>query len=79
MKHVFQLVNCNDGRRSEPFIETLDGLAMLLAKAQSKDEYREDDLILIVATIYEDSGEEQTHIPTSPLLTIKTFMESRNG
>lgn len=79
MKHVFQLVNCNDGRRSEAFIETLDGLAILLKKAQGADQYREDDLILIVATIYEDSGQEQTQIPTAPLLTIKRFMESRNG
>jgi len=85
-KFIFQIIGAHDGKRSEPILNTWDGLTELLidmehAMAQHnhdqlvenpehEDTNYQDDYILLVAVI---NGEE-TIIPGTPLITVKHFL-----
>jgi len=72
-KFMFQFISCKDGRRSEPFLTSWDGLQNTVKqiKKQEDCDINDDDLILLVAVI---DGKD-THIPATPLIKVSTFMK----
>lgn len=73
--YIFQLIDHENGRRSEPLTGTYDTLAEILKEA--KDRYQkpeDDDYILLVAVIGND--DEDTLIPGTPLIRVGTFLDT---
>ena len=77
-KFLFQLVSHPDGKRSEPFIQSWDGLTKALTtwRDDEPDSFKEknvyDDFILLVAVL----DDKETTIPATPLITIKTYLQT---
>lgn len=77
-KFLFQLVSHLDGKRSEPFIQSWDGLTKALVnwRDEEPDQFKEknvyDDFILLVAVL----DDKETTIPATPLITIKTYLQT---
>jgi len=77
-KFLFQLISHLDGKRSEPFTMSWDGLteALTLWKETDPEKYNEDevfkDFILLVAVL----DDQDTVIPATPLITIKSYLET---
>lgn len=69
-KFMFQFVDKESGRRSEPFVSNWDQLAEVLGKREKGESPKNDDYILLVAVL---DGED-TRIPATPLITVETFM-----
>ena len=74
MKHIIQFVDHRTGIRSEPFHVDFDELKAKLQEQEIAEQIEYDDYILLVATCYEDAGEEQMMIPRAPLIKIATFL-----
>ena len=69
---IFQFVDHETGLRSQPFLSDWTQLQEVLAqRTEETPKPTDDDYILLVAVM--DS--KQTHIPTSPLLTVGTYLE----
>lgn len=77
-KFLFQLVSHLDGKRSEPFIQSWDGLTKALTtwRDDEPESFKEknvyDDFILLVAVL----DDKETTIPATPLITIKTYLQT---
>lgn len=73
---VFQFICKDTGNRSEPFLSNWTELAEVLNMREEKEAQKptDEDYILLVAVM----DKQQTHIPTSPLLTVKTYLENVN-
>lgn len=73
---VFQFIDHETGYRSEPFLSNWTQLAEVLnAREQQENQKPTDkDYILLVAVM----DKKQTHIPTSPLLTVETYLKNVN-
>lgn len=70
-KFLFQFVSHENGKRSEPFVGSWNAVNEIL-KARKEDEAPTDeDFILLVAVL---DGND-TRIPATPLITVKTFQE----
>ena len=69
-RFMIQIINHENGYRSEPFLTDWDGLRTAL-KASEENGPTEDDYILLVAVM----RDEETIIPQAPLITIKSFLE----
>jgi len=69
-KFVIQIINHQNGNRSEPFEAGWDELAESLKKAEEIDN---DNYLLLVAVV--DPENEKMRIPKSPLITIATFLD----
>lgn len=77
-RFMFQFVEAQTGKRTEPFVTDWDELAGVLRK--SKEEQKDDeevfpgdkDYILLVAVL----DGQHTKIPANPLITVKTFLEA---
>lgn len=70
---MIQIISHENGNRSEPFIADFKELGEILNKEMEKGEsnIHEKDFILLVAIFH---GEE-TKIPTSPIITVETFLK----
>lgn len=73
MKFLYQLIDHETGSRSKPFMGDWDEMAQ--AFKEHKEKIDSEDYILLVATINEDSPEEQMQIPTAPIITVQTFLD----
>lgn len=77
-KFLFQLVSHLDGKRSEPFVQSWDGLTKALTtwRDEEPESFKEknvyDDFILLVAVL----DDKETTIPATPLITIKTYLQT---
>ncbi len=65
-KFIFQLIGCEDGKRSEPIVTSWDQLR----EALSSDNFDQDDFILLVAAL---DGKD-TIAPATPIITIKRLL-----
>lgn len=72
MKYVIQLINHEDGTRTEPFVVEIKDLVQNLLKSTLPRE----NLILCVGYVPEENNEMQ--ISGNPLMTIDTFLKA-NG
>lgn len=70
---MIQIISHENGNRSEPFIANFKELGEILNKEMETGEshIHEKDFLLLVAIF---QGEE-TKIPTSPIITIETFLK----
>lgn len=69
---VFQFVCADTGHRSEPFSTNWDQLKGILdARTEKLPKPTDEDYILLIAVM----DKQQTHIPTTPLIKVKTFLE----
>lgn len=70
---VFQFICHETGHRSEPFLSTWTKLGEILELRTPEQEKPSDkDYILLVAVM----DGKQTHIPTSPLITVETYLNN---
>ena len=72
---LFQFIDHKTGHRSEPFTATWNSMAEILKVRQEGQKPDNDDYILLVAVL----DEKQTHIPGTPLITVKTYLEIMGG
>lgn len=72
MKYVVQLINHEDGTRTEPFVTEVKKLVETLMESTLPRE----NIILCVGYIPDDDNEMQ--ISGNPLMTIKSFLEANN-
>lgn len=73
-KFVFQFIDHENGKRSEPFIGNYDLLREILQEAAERGERPDqEDYVLLVAVIGE--SDEDTLIPGTPLVKCKTLLE----
>jgi len=70
-RFMIQIINHENGYRSEPFLSDWDGLRKSLKEAEENDGPKGKDYILLVAVL----RDEETIIPQAPLITVDTFME----
>ena len=70
----FQLIDHETGHRSEPFTGSWEVMREVLDAREPGAKPHDDDYILLVAVL----DEENTHIPTTPLITVKTYSEVIN-
>lgn len=73
-KFVFQFIDHENGKRSEPFVGSWDTVQEVLAARKEGERPNEKDYVLLVAVL---DGKDTT-IPGTPLITVKTF-ESYKG
>lgn len=73
---IFQFICKDTGKRSEPFLSNWTELGEILKMREEQENAKptDDDYILLVAVM----DKEQTHIPTSPLLTVSTYLDNVN-
>ena len=69
-RFMIQIINHENGYRSEPFLTDWKGLKTSLEAAGENDGPQGKDYILLVAVM----RDEETIIPQAPLITIDTFM-----
>lgn len=74
-KFMFQFVNHEDGKRSEPFVGSWSTIQEILDLRKDEERPHEQDYILLVAVL---DGEDTT-IPATPLITVKTFQSFQHG
>lgn len=73
---LFQFISKETGYRSEPFLSTWTQLQEILAeRTEELPLPLDDDYILLVAVM----DGKQTHIPTSPLITVGKYLETVKG
>lgn len=69
---VFQFIDHETGYRSEPFISNWTELGNILdSRTIEEPKPVDDDYILLVAVM----DGKQSHIPSAPLVTVKTYLE----
>lgn len=73
-KFMFQFVSHDSGKRSEPFVGNWDTIHETLKHVQPGERPNEEDYILLVAVL----DGENTQIPATPLITVKTFKQFKN-
>jgi len=73
-KFMFQFVDHETGRRSEPFVGNWDTVSTTLSHVKEGDRPTPEDFILLVAVL---DGLD-TQIPATPLITVKTFMQFKS-
>lgn len=73
-RFVFQFVDKETGHRSEPFLSDWTELAQILKMREEQENQKptDEDYILLVAVM----DKKQTHIPTSPLVTVGTYLQT---
>ena len=74
-KFMFQFVDHETGNRSEPFIGSWQAVNEVLKARKEGERPVDQDFILLVAVL---DGEE-TRIPATPLITVKTYQEYNNA
>ncbi len=73
-KLIFQFIDHETGKRSQPFIGNYDVLKEIVQEAYDKDEKpTPQDYILLVAVLGEDP--DDTLIPGTPLITVGTLLD----
>lgn len=73
-KLVFQFIDHETGKRSQPFIGNYNVLKEIVQEAYDNEEKPEpQDYILLVAVIGDDP--EDTLIPGTPLISVGTFLD----
>ena len=73
---VYQFICAETGNRSECFLSNWTELAEILRLREQREDAKptDKDYILLVAVM----DGEQTHIPTSPLITVETYLNNVN-
>lgn len=72
--YVFQFIDHQTGQRSEPFLGRYDTLREIIETAKERNQKPADeDYILLVAVI--GDNDEDTIIPGTPLISVKSFMD----
>lgn len=74
-KFMFQFVNHEDGKRSEPFVGSWTTIQEILDLRKEDERPTDQDYILLVAVL---DGQETT-IPATPLITVKTFKDFKHA
>lgn len=71
---IFQFICADTGGRSEPFISNWTELGKILELRDQNEHAKpaDKDYILLVAVM----DKEQTHIPSSPLITVESYLEN---
>ena len=73
-KFMFQFVDHETGKRSEPFVGNWDTVYATLEHVKEGERPLPEDFILLVAIL----DGENTQIPATPLITVKTFTQFKN-
>lgn len=68
---LFQLICHESGHRSEPFVSDWSQMMKILRARQEEAKPHDLDYILLVAVM----DKEQTYVPSTPLITVKRFLE----
>jgi hypothetical protein len=77
IKSIIQIVNSENGTRSQPFLSDPSQLQNTVERLYEQDyEIDLDWYVLILGTYDEDSEEEKIDWATDPLFTIRSLMES---
>ena len=72
--YVFQFIDHETGKRSEPFVGKYDTLKQIINVAQEREQKpTDDDYILLVCVL--GDNDEDTIIPGTPLIKVATFMQ----
>ncbi|AXL14436.1 hypothetical protein [Microviridae sp.] len=73
-RFVFQFIDKETGHRSEPFLSDWTELKKILELREEQENAKptDEDYILLVAVM----DKQQTHIPTSPLLTVGSYLKT---
>ena len=75
IKQIYQFISSETGQRSDPFEATWDDLYKVLQNQKSdEDPINENDFILLCMVV----DGENSSIPKSPLITVKSFMEFKD-
>lgn len=74
-KFLFQFIDHETGHRSKPFTGTWDAVQEVLDYREKGEKPDDQDYILLVAIM---DGED-TQIPSTPLITVKTFTSINSG
>ena len=70
-KFMFQFVDHETGKRSEPFVGNWDTVKETLSHVPDGERPTPEDFILLVAVL----DGEKTQIPATPLITVKTLLQ----
>jgi len=73
-KFMFQFINHENGQRSEPLVGNWDSISEVLELRKDSERPHNEDYILLVAVL---DGKDTT-IPSTPLITIKTFLNFKD-
>lgn len=71
-RFIYQFISAETGDRSQPFVGTWDKLYKAIQENDEENAVRDEDYILVVATL---GDKDQIQIPGTPLLTKATFMK----
>lgn len=71
-RFIYQFISAETGDRSQPFVGTWDKLYKAIQENGEQNDIRDEDYILVVATL---GDKDQIQIPGTPLLTKATFMK----
>lgn len=70
-KFLFQFINHENGERSKPFVASWTAVRTVLEERKEGESPTDKDYLLLVAVM---DGEDTT-IPSTPLITVKSYME----
>lgn len=75
LRVIVQIIDCENGQRSDPRQGTREAISSSLASVIDKDEKFKDCFVLVVMEEVEKDGETGFQYSLAPLLTVEKWIE----